>query len=396
MHTAIIKKTTGTMRILILSFLLVVLSLACNLPFFSQGGTSQENHSIKDGLVQNVQIEPNSTDIQKRLLSGVQRQLVSEYGYPDRFIIQFFDLNLSGEAVTIRQESWYYDGMGYEIVFRNGEKFTDNTTEPVSAPGVQSTAYQPESFVRGMSLVDVLSITGENGYYAESLPSTLIEDGMIVFLKGLSIGFENERLRYVETIPLGNAGVSSQLPVDAIPPGEEEEGLEIVQANPTSAPPTENPPTPEGMQVTLLPGNALDYSQRPKLIVYADDQSGSIPAEVQLAPFCQTGCFRYNGWLGLMKPGDSYEVIFKEPTTAIGVQFWGDPGDGIAHVYLDGEKVWEGNTEGQDANYPGGAFVNYLQLNNLPAIANHILRIETDASGGAVTMYFFGTGPVTP
>jgi len=56
-----------------------------------------------------------------------------------------------------------------------------------------------------------------------------------------------------------------------------------------------------------------------------------------------------------MKPGASYEVLFKEPITAVGVQFWGDPGDGIAHVYLDGENIWEGDTEGTDANYPDGA-----------------------------------------
>jgi hypothetical protein len=132
------------------------------------------------------------------------------------------------------------------------------------------------------------------------------------------------------------------------------------------------------------------------LIAYADDQSGNIPDEVQLAPFCQTGCFRYQRWLGLMKPGDSYEVLFKEPTTAVGVQFWGDPGDGIAHVFLNGDKVWEGDTEGTNGNYPGGAFVNYLQISNLPETANHILRIETDAGGGAVTMYFFGSGMASP
>ncbi len=166
--------------------------------------------------------------------------------------------------------------------------------------------------------------------------------------------------------------------------------------SPTNSSFTENTPTPEGIQIRLFEGNILGYSQPPDRVVYADDQAGPIPEWVQLAPFCQTGCFRYNGWLGLVTAGDSYDVIFTEPTDTVGVQFWGDPGDGIAHVYLDGDLVWEGNTEGTDVNYPGGAFVNYLQLENLPLIANHILRIENDPAGGAVTMYFFGSGPVIP
>lgn len=166
--------------------------------------------------------------------------------------------------------------------------------------------------------------------------------------------------------------------------------------SPTDSSFTENTPTPEGIQVSLLEGNAMGFSKPPDLVVYADDQAGNPPASVQLAPFCQTGCFRYNGWLGLTTPGDSYDVIFLEPTTTIGVQFWGDPGDGIAYVYVDGVLVWEGDTEGTDVNYPGGAFVKYLQIDNLPQLANHILRIETGDAGGAVTMYFFGAGQAVP
>jgi len=398
--------------LLVVCGLLLMLSLACNLPFFikeevTQKEPVQEYNGIIEGLVQDIPVESYPADMQGYLLSGNQRNILSDYGYPDRFLIYFFDLHLnSGEQVRIRQDSWYYDQVGYEINFRNGEKFTDKNTDPVTAPGLQSTAYQPEDFVSGMSLLEILSVTSESGYYAESMPNTLFEDGKIVFLKGLSAGFENGQLSYVETIPLGNAGVPARFKQPVIgstqtlgsPPssGEEnqEPGTSLVE--PTSDLLNEKTPTPEGPQTALLPGNVLEYAQPPEVIVFADDQSSSVPEEVQLAPFCQTGCFRYQGWLGLMNPGDSYNVLFKEPTTALGVQFWGDPGDGIAHVYVDGEKVWEGDTEGMDSNYPGGAFVNYLQISNLPEIANHILRIETDASGGAVTMYFFGSGAAKP
>ncbi len=393
--------------ILAVCCLLLVLSLACNLPFLGQEETIRENYGIQEGLVQNVPLEMYQANLQGYLLSAAQQNTLSDYGYPDRFLIHFFDLQLhSGERVKIRQESWYYDQIGYEIIFRNGKIFTYKKTDPVTSPGLQSTAYQPEHFTLDMSLGDVLFVTGENGYYAEPMPGELFENGKIVFLKGLSAGFENGQLRYLETIPLGNAGVSSrskqpaavltQVPDSILSTGEDNQEQNTAPAEPTSAPPPDKSPTPEGMQIALLPGNAMEYSRPPELIVYADDQSDSVPKEIQLAPFCQAGCFRYQGWLGLMEPGDSYEVIFKEPTTAIGVQFWGDPGDGIAHVYLDGEKIWEGSTEGTDVNYPGGAFVNYLQISNLPEISNHILRIETNAGGGAVTMYFFGAGLASP
>ncbi|MBN1267201.1 MAG: zinc-ribbon domain-containing protein [Anaerolineales bacterium] len=170
-----------------------------------------------------------------------------------------------------------------------------------------------------------------------------------------------------------------------------------IQSEPTL---TESAPdktaTPETLWVELLEGNALEFSQPPDLIAYANNQEVTPPEGVQLAPFCQDSCFRFHQWLGLTMPGESYDVIYSGTTNTLGVQLWGDPGDGIAHVYVDGNLVWEGDTEGTDTNYPGGAFVKYLQIHNLPAIPNHILRIETDATGGGVTIYFFGFSPAVP
>lgn len=148
------------------------------------------------------------------------------------------------------------------------------------------------------------------------------------------------------------------------------------------------------IKVELLDGNALEFAQPPAQVAYANDQINTAATDIQLAPFCQSDCFRFNEWLGLMKPGDSYDVIFFQETTSVGIQFWGDPGDGIANVYVDSQMVWSGSTEGTDNKYPGGAFVKYLQISNLKPIQNRILRIETDPSGGSVVMYFFGLGEV--
>jgi len=165
---------------------------------------------------------------------------------------------------------------------------------------------------------------------------------------------------------------------------------------PTPQPASNATPTPDTVWVELLEGNAREFSQPPDLIAFANDEEVNPPASVQLAPFCIDSCFRYHEWLGMTMPGESYDVIYSGTTDTLGVQLWGDPGDGIAHIYVDGNLVWEGDTEGTDTNYPGGAFVKYLQINNLPDIPNHILRVETDETGGGVTIYFFGFGPAVP
>jgi hypothetical protein len=100
--------------------MLFVLSIACNLPTLIQ-----EESGIKDGLVQDVHVEPKSGDVQDYSLSDAQKKLVADYGYPNRFILHFFNLPLAdGQEVEIRQESWYYDETGYQIVFRNSSPDT--------------------------------------------------------------------------------------------------------------------------------------------------------------------------------------------------------------------------------------------------------------------------------
>lgn len=152
----------------------------------------------------------------------------------------------------------------------------------------------------------------------------------------------------------------------------------------------------EGVQVELLDGNALEFNQPPALIAFANDEHTAPPAAVQLAPLCLNSCYRYHQWLGMTMPGESYEVIYSGVTGTLGVQLWGNQNDGVAYVFVDDELLWEGNTAGTDSNYPGGAFVKYLQITGLDPVANHILRVETSTDGGAVTIYFFGFSRARP
>ena len=83
-------------------------------------------------------------------------------------------------------------------------------------------------------------------------------------------------------------------------------------------------------------------------------------------------------------------------TDTVGVQFWGDTSDGWARVIVDGAEVWSGSTYGSDANYPGNAFVKYLEISGLEQEI-HTVRVENTGVAGAgggddVTIFFFGLG----
>lgn len=107
---------------------------------------------------------------------------------------------------------------------------------------------------------------------------------------------------------------------------------------------------------------------------------------------CATSAFRYYEWVGIPGNGCAYELVHPGPATSIGIQIWGDDNDGLARVSVDGKIMWEGDTRGQDANWPGGAFVRYLAIDYLP-LGAHTVRIET-TDYASVTIYFIGTGAV--
>ena len=182
-------------------FTLLLLSLSCNLPFMADDSPLSE-----DGLVQDYHPVAALEELSQYTLSTAQQEQLAGYGYPDRFVIFFFDEMLAdGQSIPMRQESWYYDAPGYEIVFRNGDIFTERTGDPIQIEGLGSTVYAPQGFTAGMTLDAVLAIRGETGFYVQNTGDDLLP-GKLIFIQGLAAGFEDGRLTYVETLPLGAAG----------------------------------------------------------------------------------------------------------------------------------------------------------------------------------------------
>lgn len=151
-----------------------------------------------------------------------------------------------------------------------------------------------------------------------------------------------------------------------------------------------------GPRVTLHVGDARFFSVPPEAVAYANTQHAAAPEEISVMENCgSSGCWRYNEWLAMGEPGQYIESESTVSTTAVGVQLWGDQNDGWARVLVDGEEVWLGEMRGADNQWPGGAFVRYLEISGL-APGLHTLRFEPTGEGGSVTMYFFGIGEVAP
>jgi len=191
------RKKRTVLFIVIISLLL--LSLSCKLPSIFLGGSKQS----EDGLVQNY--EPVTSPVSQYTLSVAQQAYVDEHGYPDRFVIFFFDEILpDGQIFSMRHESWYYDVCGYEIVFRNGDKFTERTGAPIQIEGLGSTAYEPQEFTVEMNLDVLLTLRGETGFFVQNIDDSLAT-GELIFIQGLVAGFKGGHLAYIETLPLSEA-----------------------------------------------------------------------------------------------------------------------------------------------------------------------------------------------
>ena len=150
----------------------------------------------------------------------------------------------------------------------------------------------------------------------------------------------------------------------------------------------------------LQDGDARAFSSPPEGVAYANVNDTSPPAEVTITD--SGGLWRFHGWIALMEKGQWIEANIQANASNVGVQFWGDTNDGWGRVLVDGQEVWRGNTYGSDVNYPGSAFVKYLEISGLTP-GTHTVRVENLGQVGAgggddVAVYFFGYGSqdVTP
>ncbi|MCB2213914.1 hypothetical protein KQH50_00825 [bacterium] len=193
--------------------ILFITGMACNLPIGLGAGSAPaaglpdpDAESFSPGEVEEALLEPVA-------LSGAQRQVLAVRGIPNRFTIRF-----SGE---IREETWVYDGAGYEITFRNGETYTDHQGDPVSAALVLESEYVPWWFNGAMSLNELLAATGSDTFALESLEEVFGEEVSLITLPGMDAGFRGEELLFVRAIPMEAAVSFSAAETEPVEPASE-------------------------------------------------------------------------------------------------------------------------------------------------------------------------------
>jgi len=139
-------------------------------------------------------------------LSAQQQQLIDEIGYPDSFTLLFYqDLDEQGQFYDIRFESWHYGAAGWEAVFVNGERISDDLAD-VTQPAPVAAPYRPEQFAASMRLKDVLASAGISEYARAAADPALAASGEVYLARQLAFGMKAGRLMVVETVPLEPEG----------------------------------------------------------------------------------------------------------------------------------------------------------------------------------------------
>jgi len=203
----------------------IAASLACCLPFVGSGDEASsgntEDLTDSDGGLLGMDTDTyemtveNAALLDPVTLSPAQRQILTVKGSPNRFTIMFSD--------ELREETWYYDHLGYQVTLRNGEVYTESDAgTPVDAVDFVS-VYYPWQFNGQMGLSELLAVSETESFAVESLEEAFQEDLSLVYLQGLDAGFRGDQILYIRAIPVGAGARDMPVTVEVTEPAEASE-----------------------------------------------------------------------------------------------------------------------------------------------------------------------------
>ncbi len=173
--------------------ILAAAGLACNLPLgINRTGSTSE--VLPDADSENFTVSARTAFLEPEPLSSAQRQILSAKGTPNRFMILFLD--------GVREETWYYDYLGYEVTFRNGDIFTEGESSVTDISVTIYSDFSPWEFNGEMGLSELLTVNGSESFVVEPLDDVFKDDISLVYMDGLDAGFRNDKLVFVRVIPL--------------------------------------------------------------------------------------------------------------------------------------------------------------------------------------------------
>lgn len=177
------KKTVLVILVTIIS----LLSVSCNFPLLNQDRDSAQEESSPAN-----QPAPEILILVPYEYSGDQQVVLQNTGDPTRFSLIF--------TKNDRQETWYYDTIGYTVTFVNGEFAAEKYTVPQYQENMYATTYAPNQFYDGMRFDEIMASTGRNEYTISEIEG-MDRDAHLLHLEGLAIGLLEGRISFVETYP---------------------------------------------------------------------------------------------------------------------------------------------------------------------------------------------------
>lgn len=140
--------------------------------------------------IQGAVLEPES--LAAYAYSGDQTEALEKHGNPDGFLL----LELDGK----RHETWQYITEGLELTFVDGA-----LSDASENPGLQTlkppeTLLNPGDFTTGMTPGTALAQAGLRSFIIEDTRSQWGFNGRLYYGEGLVMGFEGNRLLYMETL----------------------------------------------------------------------------------------------------------------------------------------------------------------------------------------------------
>lgn len=156
-------------------------------------------------LLQDVvqRVAQKTVQIETYQLSAEQSALVGEIGYPDSFIVLFYEEEaVDGSLQIVRLETWDYYSEGESYTFLNGDLDNLDSLDIGALGSLAAQPYTPEQFTANMSRNDVLVSAGVEDFIVVPLEKEYLDDSDLYYADSLAFGLVDGELRYLEALAL--------------------------------------------------------------------------------------------------------------------------------------------------------------------------------------------------
>lgn len=339
---------------------LILAVIACNLPGAGSPGASPSPPSAGEmSLVDALAVAPQDGRPEVLRLMGV----------PDSFTVQWQEL----EGRLVRWEEWSYFDAAARFEFIDGELVWTADLEPSGDGALFAHVYNPLDFEATMSIADVREALSDQALEEMPLAEVDIPDGVVLAGDQILLGFEADRLVYVQTFILS--------PDETAPPAVEATSAATPIVSPTVSAllvddfggPSPAAPLfgPEYMSFELESGEGALTSTAPGGVVPA---MYAVPAMLDFA-------LEVDVRFPQARPESIAGVVFRSD----------DAADGLAHYYHLAFRP-AASTIGIDI-WKDGAFAAVASRAIASGVvnANGVNRLRLEAKGSRFQVYVNGT-----